>query len=288
MNEALLHAHQLDAALWAKLVARKGELDIIPAGTSTESQHVDPAQVRRILGFAVGRYPLVMADLPGNVDGATHLILEQASRIFLVCTTDLSSIHLARRKLELCRALGVYDKVEIVVNRATFHFGLNRRGLIEILGKAPLALLPSNFVPLQIALKDGNLLDDETPLVQNLAPVVQSITGMTPPPPAVRKTAAFSVSRAMQNLRLALSSLRGSGQAVSVQEVSLERMREAGQQPADAPSTDSQEVSVAAGESAQPNTRTARRGDRRRSTTDRRRKPRPPAPEVSDNPPQPT
>ncbi len=288
MNEALLHAHQLDAALWARLVARKGELDIIPAGASTESQHVDPAQVRRILGFAVGRYPLVMADLPGNMEGATLLILEQASRIFMVCTTDLASIHLARRKLELCRSLGVYDKVEIVVNRATFHFGLSKRGLIEILGKAPLALLPSNFVPLQIALKDGILLDDETPLVQNLAPVVQSITGVSPPPPPVRKAAAFSVSRALQNLRSVLSSFRGGGQAASVEEVSLERMREAGQQPAAAPLTNPQEVPAAAAESAQPEARPARRGDRRRTTTDRRRKPRPPEPEVSDSPPQPT
>lgn len=287
IHEALLHAHQLDAALWAKLVARKGELDIIPAGASTESQHVDPAQVRRILGFAVGRYPLVMADLPGNIDGATHLILEQASRIFMVCTTDLASIHLARRKLEQCQSLGIYDKVEIVVNRATFHFGLSKRGLIEILGKEPLALLPSNFVPLQIALKDGNLLDDQTPLVQNLAPVVQSITGMAPPP-VVGKAAAFSVSHALRNLRSVLVSFRGGGQAAPIAEVSLERMREAGQQPEAAPSTNSREISVAAGESAQPNTRTTRRGDRRRSTTDRRRKPRPSASEAPDSPPEPT
>ncbi|MCL4794352.1 MAG: hypothetical protein KJZ84_07310 [Bryobacteraceae bacterium] len=265
ISEALLHAHQLDAALWARLVARKGELDIIPSGASPVTANMDPSHVRRVFGFAVGRYPFVLADLPGGLEPAVILTMEQSFRIFMVCTTDLSSIHLARRKLDLCRSLGIADKVEIIVNRATFHFGLNQKGLVEILGKAPIALLPNTFIPLQIALKDGTLLDADSPFVEALSPVIRSITGIhEDAAPARRKTPAISVSRTLQHLRSVVSSLRGNGVNPTPDESSLARLAEAAGLPAP-----SEETQLAA---STPDTPPGRPGDRRRASGDRRRK----------------
>lgn len=212
INETLVHAHELDAALWNRLVARTGEVDLLPAGQPAESLQLEPSLLRRVFGFALGRYPLLLADLPGGLDAGAILTLEQSARIFLVSTTDLSSIHLTRRKLDTFAKLGVADKVDVVINRATFHLGLSESGLVEILGRKPVTLVPNAFVPLQNALKDGQLLTGQSPFVKALAPVIQSITGLkSESKPERRLLPALSMSRTLEHLRTVVSSFRPNG-----------------------------------------------------------------------------
>jgi pilus assembly protein CpaE len=215
INEALMHAQQLDAALWGRLTARSGEFDLLPATAVTDYQPLEPSQLRRVFGFALGRYSLVLADLPGGLEPGTMMTLEQSSRIFLVCTTDLSCIHLARRKLDLFAKLGVADKVEVLVNRATFHFGLSEAGLVEILGRKPVCLLPNAFVPLQTALKDGLLMGPQTPYSQALAPVIDLVAGSETRLEAGRKLPrllpGLSVSGTLERLRRVVTSFRSNG-----------------------------------------------------------------------------
>jgi pilus assembly protein CpaE len=211
INEALAHSHQMDAALWSRMVAKTGQFDLLPAGDATDGLPLDPGQLRRIYGFALGRYKLVVADLPGGLEAASAMTLEQSFRIYLVCTTDLASIHLARRKLDLFNSMGVLDKVQVIVNRATFHFGLNEAGLVEILGRKPVCLVPNCFTPLQIALKDGALLDSGAAFVESLAPVVEAITGPDAAARPQRRLPAISVTRTLEQLRKVVSSFRGNG-----------------------------------------------------------------------------
>lgn len=215
INEALLHAQQLDAALWGRLTARSGDFDLLPAAPAVDYQPLEPSQLRRVFGFALGRYPIVLADLPGGLDPGTLMTLEQSSRIFLVCTTDLSCIHLARRKLDLFAKLGVSEKVEVVVNRATFHFGLSEAGLVEILGRKPVSLIPNAFVPLQTALKDGLLMGTNTPFAQALAPVIDLVAGpearRQPGRKPPRMLPGLSVSGTLERLRKVVTSFRSNG-----------------------------------------------------------------------------
>lgn len=211
INEALQHAHQLDAALWAKLLARSGELDILPAGPpAADTERVETGQLRRVLAFAGSRYKVIVADLPGQLDRAAVLALEQSAHVFVVCTTDLASLHLARRTLDLCRSMGLGEKIHVVVNRANFNFGLTRQGVVEILRQAPLAWLPNAFIPLQMALKDGRLLDERTPFVQALDPIVELVTGPRPlrdaPAERWRFLPGLSVPQTLRSLLTAIGS----------------------------------------------------------------------------------
>lgn len=218
INEALMHAQQLDAALWGRLTARSGGFDLLPAAAAVDYQPLEPSLLRRVFGFALGRYSMVLADLPGGLEPGTMMTLEQSSRIFLVCTTDLSCIHLARRKLDLFAKLGVADKVEVVVNRATFHFGLSEAGLVEILGRKPVCLIPNAFVPLQTALKDGLLMGPQTPYYQALAPVIHLAAGSEAAREPGRKLPkllpGLSVSGTLERLRKVVSSFRANGAGV--------------------------------------------------------------------------
>ena len=63
-------------------------------------------------------YRLVAVDLSGNMERYSIEIMEQSRRIFLVTTAELSSLHLARERLNYLKILDLGDRIELVINRS--------------------------------------------------------------------------------------------------------------------------------------------------------------------------
>jgi pilus assembly protein CpaE len=117
VTDAAENAPDMDETLWSKIVTSVGNLDVLPAGTPNPGFRIDTSQIRRILEFAQRNYDAVCVDLSGMMEKYAVDILHQAKQIFLICTPEILSLHLAGAKLDTLRSLDLEERVSLIVNR---------------------------------------------------------------------------------------------------------------------------------------------------------------------------
>lgn len=117
IEDALDYAQQMDSSLWADLTTVRGNLDILGSGTLRTRGDVSKNHLLQLLGYVRRCYSAVCVDLSGNMEPFTEELMVDAKQIFLVCTQDISGLHLARSKAEALRTMNLGDKVSILLNR---------------------------------------------------------------------------------------------------------------------------------------------------------------------------
>ena len=164
ISAAVENAHQMDESLWQKLVTSIGELDIIPAGKRVPGFRIEAMQIRYLMEFARRNYKVICADLSGILEKFSLEILHEARQIFLVCTPEVPSLHLAREKLRFFNTLDLEGRVKILLNRA------QRRSLIpiseieKVLGHAVYMSFPNDYVGVHKALTAGKQVNPASEL----------------------------------------------------------------------------------------------------------------------------
>ena len=149
------NAHQMDETLWDKLVTTRGDLDIIPAGRTAPGFRIDAVQIRYLLEYARRNYKVICTDLSGILEKYSIEILHEAKQIFLVCTPEVPSLHLAREKLRFFRTIDLDGRVKILLNRS------QKRGLIpvsqieKVLGMPVFMSFPNDYAGVHKALTAG-------------------------------------------------------------------------------------------------------------------------------------
>jgi pilus assembly protein CpaE len=118
ITDAADNAPEMDETLWSKIVSSVDNLDVLPAGTPRTGYRIESSQIRRILEFARRNYDAVCVDLSGMMEKYSVDLLHEVTRVFLVCTPEVASMHLACAKLEALRQLELDERVGILVNRA--------------------------------------------------------------------------------------------------------------------------------------------------------------------------
>ena len=113
------NAHEMDEDLWQRLVTTRGSLDILPAGKLAPGFRIEPTEIGHMLEFARRNYQAICIDLSGILAKFSVEILYEAKQIFLLCTPEVPSLHLAREKLRFLRSLDLESRIRIVMNRAT-------------------------------------------------------------------------------------------------------------------------------------------------------------------------
>jgi hypothetical protein len=99
-------------------VASIGKLDVLPAGQLDPQTRIDPMQIRQLISFARRFYSSICIDLSGNMEKFSIEVMQDAKKIFIVCTPEIPSLHLARQNLSLLQSMDLGDKVAILMNRA--------------------------------------------------------------------------------------------------------------------------------------------------------------------------
>lgn len=155
---------------WRNVVFGWEGLDLIAAPRSSRellSRGLPP--IEAVLEAALGEYDTVIADLPAGLPSSTRPVVARADRVYLICTPELTSLHLARRRLDEVRAAGApLSKVRLTLNRFGSRSVLDAEDVVKIVG-VPLGYsLPNDYVAASEALARGGLVDDETELGQEL------------------------------------------------------------------------------------------------------------------------
>ena len=83
-------------------------LDVLHAGRLNPDFRIEPAQIRHMMDFMRRNYQALCFDLSGNLEKYSLEIMHESKKIFLVCTPEIPSLHLAREKylylsISICR-----------------------------------------------------------------------------------------------------------------------------------------------------------------------------------------
>ncbi|MEZ5352820.1 MAG: hypothetical protein R2762_09310 [Bryobacteraceae bacterium] len=162
--EAAENATKLDEHLWPQLVASRGQLDVLPAGRLDPQIRVDPLQIRQLIAFARRFYKGICIDLSGNMEKFSLEVMQESKRIFLVCTPEIPSLHLARQKFNLLQAMDLGDRVAVLLNRSQKRPIISTTHIEQLLGVPVYQEFPNDYRGVHDALTNGKEIQQETEL----------------------------------------------------------------------------------------------------------------------------
>jgi len=164
ITDAAENALRMDEALWPQLVSSVGDLDVIHSGRLNPGNRIEPTKIRYLVEFMRRYYRLVAVDLSGNMERYSIEIMEQSRRIFLVTTAELSSLHLARERLNYLKILDLGDRIELVINRSHKQSKIDTRQIEDLLGLPVKIALPNDYQGVSLALTEGKPVNPNSDL----------------------------------------------------------------------------------------------------------------------------
>lgn len=173
--DAVEHVLDMDINLWPQLVTNFGVLDVLHAGRIDPDFRIEATQMRHLLDFARRNYQFVSVDLSGNLERYSLEVMHEAKRIFLVCTPEIPSLHLAREKLSYLEKLDLSQRVSVVLNR------VHRRSLIspeqvrELLGIPVVMILPNDYQGVHRSLQSAKPVDADSELGKKFLEMAQQM-----------------------------------------------------------------------------------------------------------------
>jgi pilus assembly protein CpaE len=132
--DALSVADRMDDVLWDNLVLKRDSMDVLCSGRLEPSTEIDLSLAEKILHFARRLYGTICIDLSGNMEQFSMSLLSQSREIFLVCTSDIASLHFARSKAQFLRDSGFADRASVVINRSEMRSSFSTAEVEKLLG----------------------------------------------------------------------------------------------------------------------------------------------------------
>ncbi len=195
--DAAEHAPQLDEELWPKLVAKAAGLDVLPAGPMRPGFRIELPALRYLLDFARRNYDVVCADLSGLMERYSVELMQEAKRIYLVCTPELPALHLARQKLDYLRSLELEPRVSLLINRAQKRALVSSADIEKLIGLPVAAEIPNDYRGVHRALQEAKPVDSNSDIGKQFTELARRILSKTPgAKPARRFVEYFSISPA--------------------------------------------------------------------------------------------
>jgi pilus assembly protein CpaE len=198
--DALLQANHLDRDIWASLVSQLDNLHLLGSGPVDFSRPFLAERFSELLEFAIRQYSVVAVDLPGSMDDYECEVLMRATRVFLVCTSDIGALHLARRKASWFQDLRLTDKVSLVLNCAERRGGLSVEEIERIVQLPVRYLVPASANEVAKAVQNGSVIEGSSSLAKQIARIAGDMVTIRPSgkksSPMRRFVEYFSVSAA--------------------------------------------------------------------------------------------
>lgn len=183
LGHALERLSDLDD-IWARVVTDWNGFGILPCPPEGEP----PTEILRrrlpeVVESAMAAHETVIADLPSSLSPTIAEAARLAERLYLVCTPQLVSLHLARRRLEQMRALGVdVARVRLIVNRADSKRAIPKATIEDALRLPIEFAVPNDFEAVDQAAVRGGLVESGSRLADRLEALTRHIFGVKDAP----------------------------------------------------------------------------------------------------------
>ena len=179
--DALQAAEQLNETMWPSFVSATDGVDILPAPETAYAGGVDAARLHAVLEHVRLSYDWVVIDLPVVFQRLSLMTVSESDRAFLVSTSELPSLHLARKAVNLLDQLGFpKERFQIMVNR------INKRDEIggadfEKLFNCPVhSRVPNDYFSLHRAVTLGQPVDGHCELGKAIQSLAERLSGNGP------------------------------------------------------------------------------------------------------------
>ena len=185
--DALEQVDSLDSAMWSELIVPAGGVDVLAAPGQPFSQAIDQSRLHDLIEYTRTVYDWTVIDVPSIFHRVSLLALSEADKAYLVSTSDLASLHLARRALGLLTQLGfARERYEVVVNRLSRRDGIGGSDIEKIFNCPVHATLPNDYFALHRVISLGQPLNSDCDLGRAIGALAARICG---PSPADKKRA---------------------------------------------------------------------------------------------------
>lgn len=162
--DAAEHSMEMDEALWPQLVTSIGNMDVLHAGKLNPNFRIEATQIRHLIDFMRRNYRALCFDLSGNLEKYSFEIMHESKRVFLVCTPEIPSLHLAREKYAFLKTLDLEDCVSVLVNRVAKRPVITPEQIEQILGLPVFMTFPNDYQGVHRALTAGRCVDPTSEL----------------------------------------------------------------------------------------------------------------------------
>ena len=162
----LLKQSDLSSGDWGRLATVFNGFHVLVAPPSNVAVSVDMlARIPAALESARRNYTYAIADLPDPLFSSSRAILKMSDRVYLVCTPEITSLHLARRKAQQLRDAGVpNDRLGLLVNRVGAWGSFQPSEVQRVVGAAVVWTLDNDYASLHEATLAGGLVAESSSL----------------------------------------------------------------------------------------------------------------------------
>jgi len=174
---AFENAFRMDETLWQQLISHREKLDVLGSAATEFGVRVPAESFQAVLKWARSRYTSVVVDLAGTMEDFEIATLHQAGTIFLVCARDLTSLHMAQRRVEGLRALKLHDRVCLVMNRVDKRPGLSTGDIERLLGMPIQITVPADESSIAAAVQGGTGVNPKCALGVQIELIARKMAG---------------------------------------------------------------------------------------------------------------
>ncbi|MBK5292475.1 MAG: AAA family ATPase [Acidobacteriia bacterium] len=176
--DALEQSDRLDAGLWSALTVNSNGVDVLTAPDQPYTDALDPARLHDVLEYARLLYDWVIVDSPSIFHRISLLVMSESDQAYLVSTSDLASLHLARKAVHLFGQLGFSkDRYQVVVNRLNRKDGIGNSDFESIFNRPVHASVPNDYFSLHRVISLGQPLAADCDLGKSIAALAAKVSG---------------------------------------------------------------------------------------------------------------
>jgi len=187
VTDAAEHSFHMDENLWPQMVTAVDKLDVLHAGRLNPDFRIESSQISHMLDFMRRNYRVVCFDLSGNLERYSLEIMHESKKIFLVCTPEIPSLHLAREKYLYLQQLDLHERVCILLNRCQKRPLITPDQIEQLLGVPVSMTFPNDYQGVHRALTFGRWVEPGSELGKQFALLAQSMLDNRPQPIDSRK-----------------------------------------------------------------------------------------------------
>jgi pilus assembly protein CpaE len=180
VKDAAERAHEMDEALWKRLVSSIGGLDVLPSGPIDPRRCVSAVQVRQLVGHCRSSYAAVCVDLSGNMEEHALEVLQMSEHLLTVCTPELASLHHAQQRMAFLKGLHLEGRVKLILNRWSKDAVVSAREVEEMVGAPVLAVIANDYRGVQKAIQTGQPVSSDSPMGKQIEQLAMSLIGAGP------------------------------------------------------------------------------------------------------------
>lgn len=162
----ILETNNLLDSDWGRLASVFNGFHVLVAPPSNIAVTVEMlGRIPAVLESARRTYGYAIADLPDPLFSSSRAILKMSDRVYLVCTPEITSLHLARRKAQQLRDAGVpNDRLGLLVNRVGAWGSFQPSEVQRVVGAPVVWTLDNDYASLHDATLAGGLLEESASL----------------------------------------------------------------------------------------------------------------------------